>query len=277
MKRTSWGLPTDAGAVGTLTALYQPRSHALRRPIATYASGVRTRRKTGTQELWMVSARRESNYVLRRVMWPSVCVRQTTGRRHIPSAVHILRRIGGAYTKIPVMSPKAETTALAADLRSELESVYAFISSRVGGNRTLAEDLTQETMLAALQGTFDASRGPLSAWLIGIALRKIADHERRKAMSKRHLEEAARDLAIRMIREPLPAEWLQRDEVRTVVTEGLSRLPGSTALLLIRKYFEGASVSELAAELGASEKAVESQLTRARAAFHEAVQRFGQE
>lgn len=174
------------------------------------------------------------------------------------------------------MSPKAGTIALTADLRGELEPLYAFVSSRVGGNRTVAEDLTQETLLAALQGAFDASRGPLRAWLFGIALRKLADHERRKAISKRHIEDAARDMAVRMIREPLPLEWLQREEVRSVVSEALARLPGPTALLLIRKYFEGASVAELSTELGASEKAIESQLTRARAAFHEAVQRFGQ-
>jgi len=164
-----------------------------------------------------------------------------------------------------------------ADLRGELEPLYAFISSRVGRNQTVAEDLTQETLLAAMQAHFDVSRGALRAWLFGIALRKIADHERQKAISKRHLEDAARDLAVRMIREPLPAELLQREEVRAVVTEALSQLPESTALLLIRKYFEGATIAELAAELGASEKAIESQLTRARAAFHEAVQRFGQE
>ncbi|HYV51403.1 MAG TPA: sigma-70 family RNA polymerase sigma factor [Dongiaceae bacterium] len=166
---------------------------------------------------------------------------------------------------------------MAADLRGELEPLYAFVLSRVGGNQTVAEDLTQETLLAAVQTTFDASRGTLRAWLFGIALRKIADYVRRKAISKRHLEDAARDLAVRMIREPLPMELLQREEVRAVVTDALSRLPESMALLLIRKYFDGATVAELAIELSGSEKAIESQLTRARAAFHEAVQRFGQE
>jgi len=59
MKRTSWDLPTDAGAVGTLTARYQPRSHALRRPKATYASAGSRERKNGIFDREK-SARRES-------------------------------------------------------------------------------------------------------------------------------------------------------------------------------------------------------------------------
>ena len=172
------------------------------------------------------------------------------------------------------MTATTKAIARAAELRAELEPLYAFLLSRLGGNRAAAEDLTQEALLAAVQGSYEPSRGPLRAWLFGIALRKLADHERRKAVSKRHLEEVARDLSVRMIREPLPTEWLEREEIRAVVSQALSRLPEASALLLIRKYFDGASVAELAIDLGTSEKAIESQLTRARAALHEILQRF---
>jgi DNA-directed RNA polymerase specialized sigma24 family protein len=64
--------------------------------------------------------------------------------------------------------------------------------------------------------------------------------------------------------------------VRAIVNDALARLPEPVAALLLRKYFDGASVADLSAELGASEKAVESQLTRARAALHEAIERISQ-
>jgi len=80
-----------------------------------------------------------------------------------------------------------------------------------------------------------------------------------------------------MIREPLLDNWVQREEVRSVVNHALGRLPVPVAHLLIRKYFESASVSELSSELAISLKAVESQLTRARSALHEAIERFGQD
>ena len=174
------------------------------------------------------------------------------------------------------MVPNTRLRAQANDLRAELEPLYAFISSRLRGDRALVEDLTQETLLAAVQGGFDPQRGGLRAWLFGIALRKIADHARRSRLSSRLLEDAARELAVRMIREPLPGDLLQREEVRVVVNDALARLPEATATLLVRKYFEGASMSDLAAEHGVSEKAIESQLTRARAALHEAIERFGE-
>jgi RNA polymerase sigma factor (sigma-70 family) len=174
------------------------------------------------------------------------------------------------------MRSKVNRASIAAELVRELRPLYAFVFSRTGNNLPLAEDLTQETLLAALQGTFDPARGPLRGWLFGIAIRKISGGERRKRTANAHLADVARDLAIRMIREPLQDDWVQQEEVRSVVNDALGQLPASTTHLLIRKYCEGASVTELSSELGISHKAVESQLTRARTALHEAIERFDQ-
>ena len=59
--------------------------------------------------------------------------------------------------------------------------LYRFAFARVG-NRDVAEDLVQETFLAALQGTYRES-GPTAErrWMIGIMKHKIMDHFRRKA------------------------------------------------------------------------------------------------
>lgn len=162
----------------------------------------------------------------------------------------------------------------ALDLKAEIDPVYRFISSRTGNDRAAAEDIAQETFLAALGGGFDPEAGSLRSWLLGIAIRKIADHQRRAGVAGRHLAPVAREMAIRMVREPLPDEWVERRESRALVNEALARIPEADAVLLTRKYFTGAGVAELAAELGASGKAVESRLTRARLAFHEAVQRL---
>lgn len=57
--------------------------------------------------------------------------------------------------------------------------LYRFALVRVR-NRDLAEDLVQETFLAALQGTF-REEGPTAErrWMIGIMKHKIVDHYRR--------------------------------------------------------------------------------------------------
>jgi len=44
----------------------------------------------------------------------------------------------------------------------------------------------------------------------------------------------------------------------------------------VRKYVKGLSVKQIAAETGASEKAVESRLTRARAAFRREYDRLAE-
>ena len=59
--------------------------------------------------------------------------------------------------------------------------LYRFALVRVG-NQDVAEDLVQETFLAALQGTFRES-GPTAErrWMIGIMKHKIVDHFRRRS------------------------------------------------------------------------------------------------
>lgn len=160
------------------------------------------------------------------------------------------------------------------DFRPELGPLFAFVYGRIGGDREAAEDLTQETLLAALQGRFDPARGSLRPWLFGIALRKIVDRQRHQRVLRDHAASVARELAVRMIREPLPDEWIERDEVRALVNEALACLGEEEAFLLARKYSEGVGVAELAAESSETEKAVESRLTRARLALHEAIERI---
>ena len=63
-----------------------------------------------------------------------------------------------------------------------LPRIYGYILVRVGGDRAVAEELTQETMLAlatALGGPHPRIAHPL-AWLFGTARFKLIDHYRRR-------------------------------------------------------------------------------------------------
>lgn len=57
------------------------------------------------------------------------------------------------------------------------------------------------------------------------------------------------------------------------VAAALAELPDHYERALRAKYLDGETVAEIAALTGAGEKAVESQLTRARQAFREAYER----
>ena len=74
-----------------------------------------------------------------------------------------------------------------------LPQVYGYLLRRCG-RTALAEDLTAETFLAAVDAVRSGGSPPLSTgWLIGIARHKLVDHWRRLAREERTLSAVAGD------------------------------------------------------------------------------------
>jgi RNA polymerase sigma-70 factor (ECF subfamily) len=140
-----------------------------------------------------------------------------------------------------------------------LPHVYGYLLARCG-DRNLAEDLTAESFLAAVQ----AARKPGAAdpsipWLIGVARHKLADHWRRAEREQRGL---------RLLEEPAPADdpWdAAVDRLRA--REVLSRLGAHHRAALTLRYLDGLPVPEVARHLDRTVHATEALLVRARAAF----------
>jgi RNA polymerase sigma-70 factor (ECF subfamily) len=146
----------------------------------------------------------------------------------------------------------------------------SYVRWRCGGLADLADDVVQETWLAAVRtlGKFDPSRGPFIGWLCGIAanLARNAIRSRlRSRLSARSLDPADD----RPNPDPGPLERAER------VAAALAELPDHYEAVLRAKYFDRKSVEEIATERGDSLKAVESLLSRARQAFREAFERTG--
>lgn len=158
-------------------------------------------------------------------------------------------------------------------VRRHLDALYEFVHYRVGGNRALAEDVVQDTLLVALERltAFDG-RSSLHTWLCGIAKNKIRAHrkKRRPVLVEDLLEEADPEIDAILAaidREPLPEWVLERAETQELVGATLSSLPPDYREVLVDKYLEGLSVGEIAARRGKGAKAAESRLHRARLAF----------
>jgi RNA polymerase sigma-70 factor (ECF subfamily) len=140
-----------------------------------------------------------------------------------------------------------------------LPHVYGYLLARCG-DRNLAEDLTAESFLAAVQ----AARKPGAAdpsipWLIGVARHKLADHWRRAEREQRGL---------RLLEEPAPADdpWdAAVDRLRA--REVLSRLGAHHRAALTLRYLDGLPVPEVARHLDRTVHATEALLVRARTAF----------
>ncbi|MFT7667334.1 MAG: RNA polymerase sigma-70 factor (ECF subfamily) [Planctomycetota bacterium] len=157
--------------------------------------------------------------------------------------------------------------------RRQLEPLYEFVHYRVGRDRAMAEDVVQDTFLAAFEGLsrFDA-RSSLHTWLCGIARNKIREQRRKlKPVPIADVLEAADgdiDSILEGIdREPLPDWVIEHEETAELVGATLSSLPPDYREALVAKYVDGLSVAEIGSRGGKSEKAAESTLTRARLAF----------
>ncbi len=162
---------------------------------------------------------------------------------------------------------RGDEEALAAVTVRWLDPVYAFVFHRVAGDQQAAEDITQETFLAAFDALerFDARSG-LYTWLCGIARHKLADHYRR--LHRLELTRLALGHATGSPDEP--GDDLLREERRREVLAALRALPARYQQALTLKYVERMSGRDLALSLGLSEDAAESLLARARAAFRRA-------
>jgi RNA polymerase sigma-70 factor (ECF subfamily) len=164
-----------------------------------------------------------------------------------------------------VSRPLSEQTLIVA-YRDTIRPLYAYVSRRVGGDRTLAEDIVQETWVRALDA-WPAKGLPDSplAWLQHVAHNILVSHFRRQPLEPIQVESI--DLADRSLASA------DADTV-AVIGWGLARVGRSHADLLEAFYFEDKGVREIAAERSLSERAVEGRLRRARAKLKKQLDRL---
>ena len=147
--------------------------------------------------------------------------------------------------------------------------LYWFILAQLPGEVETAQDLLVETLADAVRDIrrFEARRSPLSAWLHGIARRRVQmelhQRNRRKSIP------LARQVPIDAVRESSDGEDLaartasRLDAQRTIaeLAQALSNLEMAT---LVLSYVEEFSVREIGQIIGRSERAVDSILHRAK-------------
>jgi RNA polymerase sigma-70 factor (ECF subfamily) len=155
-----------------------------------------------------------------------------------------------------VSGPLAEGE-LVRTYRATIRPLYAYVSRRVGGDRSLAEDLVQETWMRALD-TWPKNGVPDEplAWLVRVARNTLISHFRR--IQPDLMDPALLDLEAAAFSTDAP-------DAAAVVGWGMARLRRAHADVLEQFYFDGKSVREIAAAQSTSERAIEGRLRRARA------------
>lgn len=159
------------------------------------------------------------------------------------------------------MTPPIITeTQVVAIYRETVDALYGYASRKCGGERQLAEDVTQEAWLRAVRewrrtGLPDNPLG----WLITVARNLLLNHFRRREPLPIDAVPAAAAIA-----SVDGDESADSAEVAQLVHAALTRIPPHEAKLLEEFHFERCRVARLAEQYGTSERAIEGRLRRAR-------------
>ena len=128
--------------------------------------------------------------------------------------------------------------------------VHRFVLRRSGGNRHLADDLTQQTFLHLHRARFDFKLDqPLRPWIFTIAANLVRESHRR---SRRKPETLVDPLE----RSTLSSEPTVSKPEERLLHRRLDELPASQREVIVLHWFEGLSFKEVAAVVGASLSAV---------------------
>jgi RNA polymerase sigma-70 factor (ECF subfamily) len=165
-----------------------------------------------------------------------------------------------------------DRTAMAELYDRYFDRVYSLVFNQVDRNRDVAEDIVQETFLAALKSA-KGFKGRSSAytWLCSIAYHKVADHYRRQSRERKRMVSGIDvdtvDVSENPGTQPQPDSLIESAETRQVVNEALAKLPWDYRQVLILKYVEELSVQEISRIMDRSPKSIEGLLTRSRKAL----------
>jgi RNA polymerase sigma-70 factor (ECF subfamily) len=157
--------------------------------------------------------------------------------------------------------------------------LFRFAVARLDGDRDTAADIVQQTFCKAIQ-RLDTYRGEaaLYTWFCQICRNLIIDYFRASNRESQQMVMIEDHANVRAILEALSAPHAEQPDVgawqqdiHRLVQATLDSLPARYGDVLEWKYVDGLSVKEIAGRIKVSAKAAESLLTRARAAFREAI------
>lgn len=150
--------------------------------------------------------------------------------------------------------------AFTAFYERHVNRVYRFCLARLH-DADAAADACQETMIAVWQGANRyGGRGSPTAWLFGIAVRRVQDAWRR-------VERRPTPVDVTAVERPSEAGELETVEIRLDLAGGLQSLPPEQQESVLLAYYADLSLREIAEITAVPEGTVKSRLYHARKAL----------
>jgi RNA polymerase sigma-70 factor (ECF subfamily) len=154
--------------------------------------------------------------------------------------------------------------------REHAGALFAYVLRLVAGDRYLAEDIVQETLLRAWKSasTLDPAARSLRPWLVTVARRIVIDSHRSRQSRPQETSAAAL--------EQLPAQdELDRSLRLMTISDALQDLSAAHREALVETYFRGRTVNEAADELGLPAGTVRSRVFYALRSMRNALEERG--
>ncbi len=167
--------------------------------------------------------------------------------------------------------PKTKNQPIVELFDRHADAVFT-LAYRIVYDRNLAEDIVQETFLAAMQNLHTwRGDGPIAAWLYRIGYRNAIGQLR-----KRHDTPVDDETLQRSIQPTMdtPEHRTVANELAATIDNAILGLPPLLRAVLVLRDVEELSTRDVASALGLSESAVKMRLTRARMALRADLRRY---
>jgi RNA polymerase sigma-70 factor (ECF subfamily) len=147
--------------------------------------------------------------------------------------------------------------------------IYSHVFYSVDCNQAIAEDITQEVFFHAFKSARSyKGNSSIFTWLSAIAHHKIADYFRRLERDRRFgnhsIDDQSTDIDYLEDKRHSGKEMAENTETRITVQQALAALPPDYRQVILLKYVEDMSVSEICQVMDRSPKSIEGLLSRAR-------------
>jgi RNA polymerase sigma-70 factor, ECF subfamily len=126
------------------------------------------------------------------------------------------------------------------------------LAYRIVGERTAAEDVTQEAFISIWRSgaRFDPTRGSVRSWMLSVVRNRAIDTLRSKAAKAPKLTLDDEAILEQRPAAELTEEEAMRHETASEVRGAIGQLPGEQSKVIELAYFGGFSQSEIARMLG---------------------------
>lgn len=183
-----------------------------------------------------------------------------------PPVVHMSARMRSDVPSIAVLPADAIEDAFRSGSEQGLSAAYTAHGSLIHtlcarAHPKSAADITQEVFLAAWKARdgFDPDRGPLAAWLVGIAKNKIIDAYRKEG---RQVPTARDDDGSRVDRVPEGRAPIDQLADRLLITEALATLPERPRQIVQLAFYEDLTHEQISEQTAVPLGTVKSDIRR---------------